>query len=240
MKLCKPSIVLTFAILMMLLACKHDIINNPNATVTDPTIIVAPPVGGGSGTSPLVSDTVCFNTEILPLFSSYCGSAGCHDINSHKEGVILTDYSRIMNGIRAKQPNSSKYYTIIGQGMPPKNSPQMSTANLATIKKWIDQGALNTQCTNVCDTMVFTYAGAIQTILANNCAGCHGTKPGTANVYLGDYASAKTYITANTTLFLNAINYKASSASKNMPQAGKMVACKITQIEKWIKAGYPQ
>ena len=223
----------------MFVACKHDIINDPNAPKTDTTIIVTPPVSGG-GTSPLASDTVCFNTEVLPLYSSYCGSSGCHDITSHKEGVILTDYSRIMLGIRAKQPNNSNYYTIIGHGMPPRNSPQMTTANIETIKKWIEQGALNTQCTNVCDTTVFTYAGAVQTILANNCGGCHGSKPGTANVYLGDYASAKSYITSNSTIFLNAINYKATTASKNMPQSGKMVACKITQIEKWIKNGYPQ
>ena len=239
MKLNTPLKFICISLTMMFVACKHDIINDPNAPKTDTTIIVTPPVSGG-GTSPLASDTVCFNTEVLPLYSSYCGSSGCHDITSHKEGVILTDYSRIMLGIRAKQPNNSNYYTIIGHGMPPRNSPQMTTANIETIKKWIEQGALNTQCTNVCDTTVFTYAGAVQTILANNCGGCHGSKPGTANVYLGDYASAKSYITSNSTIFLNAINYKAITASKNMPQSGKMVACKITQIEKWIKNGYPQ
>ena len=240
MKLLYPPFGIVMVMLMTLSSCKHDIINNPNAVKTDTTVIVGPPVGGGAGNSAQVTDTVCFNTEVLPLYASYCGSSGCHDLNSHKEGVILTDYSRIMNGIVKKLPNSSKYYTIIGQGMPPRNSPQMTTANLATIKKWIEQGALNTQCSNVCDTTVFTYAGAIQTILANNCGGCHGSKPGTANVYLGDYAGAKAYITANATLFSNAINYKAATASKNMPQAGKMVACKIIQIEKWIKNGYPQ
>ena len=99
---------------MMFGACKHDIINDPNAPKTDTTIIVAPPVGGG-GTSPLASDTVCFNTEVLPLYSSYCGSSGCHDIASHKEGVILTDYSRIMLGIRAKQPNNSNYFIYSGE-----------------------------------------------------------------------------------------------------------------------------
>lgn len=239
MKLNTPLKFICISLTMMFVACKHDIINDPNAPKTDTTIIVTPPVGGG-GTSPLASDTVCFNTEVFPLYSSYCGSSGCHDIASHKEGVILTDYSRIMLGIRAKQPNNSNYYTIIGHGMPPRNSPQMTTANIETIKKWIEQGALNTQCSNVCDTTVFTYAGAVQTILANNCGGCHGSKPGTANVYLGDYASAKSYITSNSTIFLNAINYKATTASKNMPQSGKMVACKITQIEKWIKNGYPQ
>ena len=243
MKITPLNIILLTTVCIAVYACKHDIINNPNATAADTTLIVAPPIGGGAGTgttTPAVSDTVCFNTDILPLYSSYCGSAGCHDVNTHKEGIILTDYSHIMNGIRAKQPSSSIYYTIIGGSMPPRSSPQMTAANVATIKKWIDQGALNTQCTNVCDTTLFTYSGAVQTILANNCGGCHGNAPGTANVYLGDYASAKSYIAANKTIFLNAINWTSTTAAMNMPQSGKMVACKITQIQKWIQAGYPQ
>ena len=234
MKLITPPFVLIACFVFAIISCKHDIINDPNDKIADTTKVVTP---AGGITS---SDTVCFNTEILPLFSSYCGSSGCHDLNSHEEGVILTDYTRIMKGIRAKLPNSSKYYTIIGQGMPPRNSPQMSVANIATIKKWIEQGALNTQCTNVCDTTVFTYAASIKTIFETNCNGCHGNKPGTANIYLGDYASTKSYITANKILFLNSINHTASTLSKNMPQSGKMVQCKITQIEKWINNGYPQ
>lgn len=225
--------IITLVFIMLLGACKHDIINN--TLVTDPTVITTPTTGGTTA-----SDTVCFNTDVLPLYVSYCGSAGCHDATSKRSGVILTDYAHIMLGIRPKLSNNSDYYVIIGNGMPPRSSPQMTSTNIATIKKWIDQGALNTQCSNVCDTTVFTYSGAIQTILANNCGGCHGTSPGTANVYLGTYAAAKTYISANTTLFSNAINWTSTSAAMNMPQSGKMVACKITQIQKWIKAGYPQ
>jgi uncharacterized membrane protein len=170
------------------------------------TILVAkPPVGTPTsptgGTPSTVSDTVCFNSDILPLYLSYCGSAGCHDATTHKESVITTDYGHIMNGIKAKNASNSKYYTIINNGMPPRGSAQMTTTQIALIKKWIDQGSLNTQCINVCDTTTYTFAGAIQTILANNCGGCHGTMPGSFNVYLGDYASAKTYINANKAFF---------------------------------------
>ncbi len=235
MKIINPPFVIIFTAFVFFVSCKHDIINDPNDKIADTTKVVTPSIGGTTS-----SDTVCFNTEILPLFSSYCGSSGCHDLNSHEDGVVLTDYTRIMKGIRAKLPNNSKYFTVIGKDMPPKNSPQMSAANIATIKKWIEQGALNTQCANVCDTTVFTYIGSIKTIFENNCNGCHGLRPGTANIYLGDYASTKSYITANKTLFLNSINHTATTLSKNMPQSGKMVQCKITQIEKWINNGYPQ
>ena len=228
---------------ILLNACHHDIISINQNTTADPVVVVNPPTssvstGGNVTTSP---DTVCFNTDILPLYVSYCGSSGCHDQTSHREGVITTDYLNLMNGIRAKNSSSSRYYTIIGNGMPPRSSPQMTSTHIDLIKKWIDQGALNTQCSNVCDTNSYTYAGAIQTIITNNCGGCHGTKPGSSNIYLGDYASAKAYISANTTTFLNAINYVSTIAvSKRMPPSAKLVDCKIIQIQKWIQKGYPQ
>ena len=221
-------------------ACQHDDISIHSGILMDTVLVVTPPKP--SSDSPFrVSDTVCFNSDILPLYVSYCGSAGCHNATSHKEGVITNDYGHIMNGIKAKNSNSSKYYTIIGHDMPPRGSAQMTTTQIALIKKWIDQGALNTQCTNVCDTTNFTYSGAIQTILTNNCAGCHGTQPGSANVYIGDYNSAKIYISNNKDLFLNAINYANTLTTiQLMPPSAKMLDCKIIQIQKWIQNGYPQ
>jgi uncharacterized membrane protein len=226
---------------ILLMSCQHDMIYNVFTFSKDTVFVVAPPVNPNPSTGTTSSDTVCFNTEILPLYVSYCGSAGCHSLASHREGVVTTDYGYIMRGIRPKNVSNSEYYTIIGNGMPPRSSPQMTTAHLASIKKWIEQGALNTHCSNVCDTTVFTYTGAIQTILSNNCGGCHGSKPGSANIYLGDYASTKAYVTANKSIFLNSINYStAIAASKRMPPSGKLVDCKIVQIQKWINNGYPQ
>ena len=236
---------LLMAIVFIWSGCQHELVNANIGLNKDSILVVVPPANGGStggtgGTAPAVSDTVCFNSEVLPLYINYCGSAGCHNVTSHREGVITTNYGYIMNGIRAKNPGSSKYYTIIGNGMPPRSSPQMTAANLATILKWINQGALNTACTNTCDTTQYGYVNAVQTILANNCGGCHGTKPGSANVYLGDYASAKAYISANKTLFLNAINHSSTlTAAQRMPPSAKMIDCKITQIQKWIEKGYP-
>lgn len=223
-------------------ACQHDIITVNGNLSLDPVVVVNPPASTvPAGGIPAVSDTICFNTDVLPLYVSYCGSAGCHDAGSHREGVITTDYGHIMNGIRPKNVSNSEYYKIIGDEMPPRSSPQMTATHTALIKKWIEQGALNTQCTNVCDTNSYTYSNAIQTIISTNCGGCHGSKPGSANIYLGDYASAKTYITANTSIFLNSINYVSSLAvSKRMPPSAKLVDCKIIQIEKWIQKGYPQ
>ena len=219
----------------MIYACKHDVINPP----TDPTSPID--IGGGGGTKSPVSDTVCFNTEVLPLYVSYCGSSGCHNDASRQKGVILTSYSRIANGITSKNASRSDYYTIISDEMPPRGRPQLSNEQKNVILKWINQGALNTNCTNTCDTTKFTYNDPIKTLLTNNCLGCHGTKPGSGNVYLGDYASAQSYINANKANFLKVINHDPTLPfSKRMPPSGKMVDCQIGQFTRWVNKGFPQ
>lgn len=241
MRITPTYIILFILTTIVLVCCKHDILSISPVLSKDTVFVVTPPVVTPGGTTSAVSDTVCFNTEVLPLYVSYCASSGCHDVTTHRSGVITTTYSYIMNGIRPKNANGSSFYTIIGNGMPPQSHAQLSSTQVAVIKKWIDQGALNTNCTNVCDTTVYTYSGSIQAILTNNCAGCHGTSPGSSNVYIGTYASAKAYISANKTTFNNAINYSTSiAASKRMPPSGKLVDCKLLQIQKWINNGYPQ
>ena len=143
-------------VLLASIACKHQMV--VPGTSTTPIIITNPGTGGTS-----VSDTVCFNSQVLPLYQSYCASAGCHSAASASAGVITTDYFNIMKGIRANSPNSSKYYTILSNGMPPRGSPQMTAAQIATIQKWITQGALNTVCvTTTCDSTKTTYSNRWQ------------------------------------------------------------------------------
>jgi mono/diheme cytochrome c family protein len=125
--------------------------------------------------------------------------------------------------------------------MPPANSPQLTTVQIAIIQKWITQGALNTQCvTTVCDTTKFTYTNSVQLIYATYCNGCHGVAPGSANVFLGDYAGAKNIAVTMQQQLLNAINYTSASSAQNMPPGGKLSTCDISTITKWINKGTPQ
>lgn len=223
-------------VLLAVYACKHDMVSPE--TETKPV----PVTGSGPGSSPTpANDTVCFQSEVLPLYQSYCGSAGCHNATSAREEVILTDYFNIMKGIRANNPASSKYYTVIGGSMPPRNSPALSATQTATILKWINQGALNTVCVGTtCDTTKTTYSNGISQIFATYCNGCHGIPPGSGNVVLSDYASAKAAGTTFGANFLNAINYKMANTAQNMPPGGPLSSCQNTQITKWVKSGYPQ
>lgn len=219
--------------ILALESCQHQMV----APGTSDVVVAVTNPGNGISTT----DTVSFQSEVLPLYQSYCGSAGCHNASSSKEGVVLTDYFNIMKGIRANSPSSSKYYTVIGGKMPPRNSPQLSSVQMATILKWINQSALNTAyTTTVCDTTQTTYTNGISQIFSTYCNGCHGTAPGSGNIVLANYTSAKNVGTVLKQNFLNAINYTAATASKNMPPLGKISSCQITQIKTWINNGCPQ
>lgn len=185
---------------------------------------------------------VCFSSEVLPLFQSYCAQSGCHNSVSRKEGVITDSYANIMKGISANRPTSSKYYTVITNGsMPPNGSAKLTTAQVDIIKKWINEGAKNTTCASaVCDSTQITYNNGLSQLFATNCNGCHGVAPGAGNVVLSDYASAKAAGINMKTNFLSAINFTATTASKNMPPSGKMSSCQVAQVTKWINNGCPQ
>ncbi len=218
--------------------CKHQMVQ----IGTSPTPVpVTPPTDTSSGH---VSDTVCFQAQVLPLYQTYCARAsGCHSGNGGGEGseVVLTDYWNIMKGIRAKNPSESDYFTRIGHGMPPKNEPNMSSDQIATIQKWINQGALNTTCSGgTCDTSKYTYTNSASIIFATHCNGCHGVAPGSGNTVLSSYTSAVAAVNNNKQLFLNAINYTAAISAQNMPQGGKLSDCEIQQLTKWVNKGMPQ
>ncbi|MDE3236587.1 MAG: hypothetical protein KGO81_11580 [Bacteroidota bacterium] len=120
----KRTLLLAGSICVAMFSCTHDPLSpvTVGSTPTTPSTPSNPVSGGSSGTSGggTASDTVCFSTEVLPLYQSYCGNTGCHNSTSAREGVVLTDYNSIMRGIRAGSPSSSRYYTIITNGnMPP-------------------------------------------------------------------------------------------------------------------------
>ncbi|MBB3057170.1 c-type cytochrome [Mucilaginibacter gotjawali] len=189
-------------------------------------------------------DTVCFQSDVLPLFQTYCASTGCHDGKNNGEDRILnlTTYSNIMQGIVPFNTGPSRYYSVIQDGsMPPGNSPKLTPAQTATIAKWIDQGALNTSCaTATCDTTKTTYSNGVSQIFSTYCNGCHGVAPGSGNVILSDYASAKSAGTSLKASFLAGINYTSALPAMNMPPSGPLSSCQVKQITKWINNGCPQ
>lgn len=181
---------------------------------------------------------VCFTSQVLPIYVSKCAMTGCHDGTSAEQNIILTDYAHIMEGVHAYHPGQSRYYTVLtGSGeesMPPSNP--LSESQISLIKAWIEQGAQETDCSSSsCDTTNVTFSGTIQSILSNNCTGCHNSGNASGGVNIDGYANLKSYLDANKTNFLNSISY--TSAIK-MPPSYQLSDCNIKQIDHWVAAGY--
>jgi hypothetical protein len=230
----KRSGLVIFATILVLASCTHEPAN------------IIPGTGGGGtggGTGGGGNTSICFESDVLPIFQSSCAKSGCHDAASRQGGYILTDYANIIRkGIRPGNAGGSKIFQVIvttdpGDRMPQPPNPALTTAQINLIGEWINEGALNTSnCGNTCDTSLFTYSGAVKITLQNNCYGCHNAATANAGLNLTDYTVVKT----------NVLNGRIQGSVKHtagyvaMPQGSpKLSDCKIKQIDKWAQAGAP-
>lgn len=211
----------------LLLACTHET-TNPNSPSNTPTV--------STTCSP---DSVYFVNEVLPIINSNCAMSGCHDAATRADGVQLTSYSTIMKYVKAGNAADSKLYKVIidtdpGDRMPPPPRSPLTAAQIAKIQKWINQGAKNNSCGSSCDANVFTYSGAVKTMLETKCVGCHSaTNPG-GNINLSTYASVRT-VALNGKLYGSIAHQTGFSP---MPKnSAKLSDCEITQVQRWIAAG---
>jgi hypothetical protein len=198
---------------------------------------IANPLGDGNNGD----NTVCFEEQVLPLFQSSCALSGCHDQGSHEEGYILDSYDNIIKkGIVPGDANKSEIVKCItgflAKKMPLSPNPALSAVQIQFIASWINQGANNTTgCETGCNPEIFTYSGAIQMVIQNYCLGCHYSATSeNKNVDLSNYEAVK--IQVDNGSFWGGVNHDNGFIS--MPQnADKLSECKLSQIDKWIRAG---
>ncbi len=98
--------------------------------------------------------TVCFDSEILPLFQSSCATTDCHDANA-EGGFMLDSYEGILAGVLSGDPHSSTIYkTLISTDedhMPPDTL--LAIDDRVLIRVWIEQGAEEILCIEPLDTI---------------------------------------------------------------------------------------
>jgi len=185
-----------------------------------------------------VDNSVCFSRDIQPILSSSCAVADCHDNISKQGDLDLSTYNLLMSYGLVKSGNAtkSKFYKVLNASgedrMPRAPKLPLSTSQINLIAKWINEGATNNACASNCDTTIFTYSGAIDKIITNNCKGCHSGPTPQKNVSLTNYNEVKAIV--NDGRLLNVL--QASNTFPQMPPSQKLSDCNITQIKKWIKA----
>lgn len=225
----KKVLLTAMAVFMVFLfSCKHQ--------VSSPGINGGNSGGNNDTTGNAGSSDVCFEAEILPIFVSSCGKSGCHDAGSHKEGYVLDSYSNIVKrGIAPGSSSKSELYKVIASGeMPPRGNIKLTSDQIALIKQWIDEGAMNTTGCTDCDTSIYTYNDAVSKIMKTNCTGCHSTVLKSGGIDLSTFIGVE-QVALNGRL-LGAITHAAGYSA--MPQGGnKLSDCNIRQVEKWIESG---
>jgi uncharacterized membrane protein len=225
----KQIITLGFIAIAMAWGCKHEILPDPGTGT--------PVTPGTPG-----STEICFESEVLPIFQSNCAKAGCHDATTHKEGLVLNNYSNIMrNGIVPGNATASTLYKVLyasGESkMPPNGNTPLTDAQKITIGVWINQGAKNTtNCGTVCDANAFAYTANVKPIMTTYCTGCHSGSNASKGIDLSTAAGVKT--AASNGRLIGAITHLSGYVA--MPQGGaKLNDCQIAVIQKWIAAGAP-
>lgn len=136
----KRSILLlaiAFVISLLIIQCRHE----PEK----------PPISGNT----CHPDTVYFKRDILPLLLSSCAYAGCHDAATAMDGVKLDNYENVMAtaDVKPGNPNSSDLYEVLVEDdedkrMPRPPFPRLSNEQIAMVRKWIQQGAKNNDCSD--------------------------------------------------------------------------------------------
>lgn len=192
--------------------------------------------GGGGG---YVNPLACFSRDILPVLTSRCASTGCHDQITHEEGYVFSSYSTTMTAVSAGNPDNSKLYEVITKAggeekMPPAGKPQLTTAEIDSIRNWISYGALNAYCGETCDTInPITFSGTIWPIMQTSCTGCHSGASPSGGVLLANYTNVSA-AAANGSL-LNSL--KGAGVTK-MPLGSSFSTCRIRQFGIWINNGH--
>lgn len=193
-------------------------------------------------------DTICFKQDILPIFLSSCATTDCHDVVTHEEGYVLTDYAHIMGkreGIVPFNPQKSEIYEKITESesedrMPPSPRPRLSTEQIATIRQWIEEGAIDSDCQGKgCDTLsAISYSQHILPIIQNNCVSCHNSTPANGGILLNSYTNVTNSINSKrngTPLLIGAIRQENGFVA--MPQSYRLTDCQVRTIELWVEQG---
>ncbi|TAL40819.1 MAG: hypothetical protein EPN92_13970 [Chitinophagaceae bacterium] len=233
MRYSKPLITLAAAAVMLVFigSCKHEILGPASSR-------------GGGGSTPVGNtgdpcdiNKIYFQQQALPILVSNCAKSGCHDVASRKEGIILTtyDYTMSTGGIRPGNPGGTEIYKEIANGnMPPAGNTPLTQQQKDLIYNWIQQGAQNLICQNMCDSSVFTFSGAVKNNIQNKCQGCHSGASASGGIDLSTYSLIMVQV-SNGKLW-GSINQLPGFYA--MPKNGsKLSDCEITQIRKWMDAG---
>jgi hypothetical protein len=122
-------------------------------------LAIGPACSDGSDpppTQPPLPAEVKFGRDVLPIFTSRCAIPGCHVQPNPKAGCDMSAdscYANLVNvptevftpGIRVTPgvPSQSVLYLLVESGQMPAQGTRLNSRQVAIIRKWIEDGALD-------------------------------------------------------------------------------------------------
>ena len=223
-------------------SCKHEIPTLPEPEPTDST--KNPSMAVLETDSLCDSSIVYFKNDILPILTSSCAYAGCHDANTKSDGVHLSDYDAIFNSdkddlVVPGEPDKSELYDVLEDNEMPQGAAPLSAEQKQLFYDWISQGAKYNECiessSGGCDTSNVSYASDIQPLLSARCVSCHSGVSAQKGVELDDYTKVKSHVDSGK---LKDALLGTNGVSK-MPQGSTLDQCDLDKFIKWINDGAP-
>jgi hypothetical protein len=111
---------------------------------------------GDEPVGPDPSGPITFAADIQPIFTARCAVSGCHVNPGPSANLNLSAgvaYTNIVNvptevftpGVRVTpfSPDSSVLYLLVEDGLMPARGSRLTSKQLAGIKTWIEEGALD-------------------------------------------------------------------------------------------------
>lgn len=160
-----------------------------------------PPAGGAGGVS--------FMKDVAPMLANKCGN--CHMGGAMRGEFSMTSFDALMKGVKgasvidAGKGKTSRLVEIIESGDMPRGGGKVSAMELASLTKWIDEGAkfdgpnrtaplraLGGPRETVALAMAtgnekIKFSRDIAPILVANCIGCHGGQNAPRNLSLDSF-----------------------------------------------------
>lgn len=198
----------------------------------------------------LLTDTICFDSEVLPIFVSNCTVSGCHNAGFEK-GLDFTNYTSIVNNVTPGDPYKSLIYKVISKPycinyMPQRSKfPPLAEQQRKIIYLWIKQGALNTSCSGSDTSQVIIkndsvcFTRDILPVISSSCAlsNCHDNITAVEGVALMNYAQIRSHVIPGNPNSSKLYSSLLPSAGDRMPPSGPLTTTQIYTINKWIKEG---
>ncbi|MEQ9375754.1 MAG: c-type cytochrome domain-containing protein [Imperialibacter sp.] len=193
---------------------------------------------------------ICFDTEILPIFTSNCALSGCHNSNGGKEGYIFNSFDKITSkGIQPGDARHSRVYTVLyalGENqMPP--SGVLPEEQRTLIRLWIDQGAKETSCvpgedgTDGSTANGVCFETEVLPLIVSNCAmsGCHDAASHEEGYNFTTYTNIRRAVSAGSPAKSKLYRSMSGSGEDLMPPSpyARLTAIQLDIVKNWILEG---